>query len=639
MKINKYTNKNPIECSLNQLKQIKIKLVTQTDLEDLWNYLVSNYHYLGHKRIIGKRLKYLVFTDDQPIAAIGWKSAYIKFLARDEYIGWSIKQKKEYLKHVINNNRFLILNWIKIPNLASHILSQNIKQLVVDWNRIYNETPFLLETFIDPNRYKGTCYRAANWINIGKTKGYTKQGKKYTYHGLHKEAYIYVINPNFRNIIGCQRIISRRPKKSWEKEHTMMIQKIDFNPDLITWADINSDLITAMAKELQIFHNDFQDAFIRREQKILSECYLKGLLSDIERKNIELIALRYLGPQGVRSLQFFLSNCKIDDDALNLKYKKQLSNLISSADGMITLDSSEMAKKGNESVGVAPQYCNNLGKVENCQSGVFLGYTGANGYGLVDKQLYMPERWFTGEYKTRLDKCKVPDDITFKTKIEIGIDMIEQAIKENLFNAKWVGADTTFGNDSKFRNKIDSLGLYYLVNIKKNTLVWLTSPEVETYTVTDNNGNEIEKQKVSEESEKPMHVEDVVKENIINWQKVKLTEGAEGPLFAEMGCVKIIEHIDGLPQKELQLFVRKNPDGTLKYFFSNALNESLAKLGAMCIKRYPIEQCFKDGKKNLGMDHYEHRSWIAWYRHMSYVFLGMLFLLKLRLLFKKNSQH
>ena len=93
-----------------------------------------------------------------------------------------------------------------------------------------------------------------------------------------------------------------------------------------------------------------------------------------------------------------------------------------------------------------------------------------------------------------------------------------------------------------------------------------------------------------------------------------------------------------IEQKELLLFVRKDPDGEIKYFFSNVLNESLEKLSRICIRRYSIEQCFKDGKKNLGMDHYEHRSWKAWHRHMMYVFMGMLFLLKLRIKYKKKSQ-
>ena len=167
-----------------------------------------------------------------------------------------------------------------------------------------------------------------------------------------------------------------------------------------------------------------------------------------------------VSPGEVRSLQKFMTNYRWDEDLMLRKIENMLAELISTGDGMITLDSSEIIKKGNESVGVARQYCGCLGKVENCQSGVFIGYTSSKGYGLIDRQLYMPQIWFEPEYEQRRKKCYVPDDLSFMTKIEIGLQLIEKAIERGHFSSRWIGADATFGVDSKFRDKVDSMEMY-----------------------------------------------------------------------------------------------------------------------------------------------------------------------------------
>ncbi len=130
---------NPIECSLSDLGEIRLEMVSGSSLEPLWNTLVREYHYLGHQRIFERLLKYLTFVHSRPIAALGWITASIRLEARDCFIGWSKEQQKKYLKHVVNNNRFLIPNWIRIKNLASYLLARGIKAVTRDRHEKYGQ--------------------------------------------------------------------------------------------------------------------------------------------------------------------------------------------------------------------------------------------------------------------------------------------------------------------------------------------------------------------------------------------------------------------------------------------------------------------------------------------------------------------
>ena len=471
----------PVECSLSDLGEIRLEMVSGSSLEPLWNILVRKYHYLGHQRIFGRRLKYLAFIEQRPIAALGWKTASIRLEARDCFIGWSDEQRKKYLKHVVNNNRFLIPEWIRVPNLASHLLASSVNAVTRDWQQRYGQRLFLLETFVNPVYFKGSSYRAANWIYVGNTKGYGLGRAGYEYHGLIKEVYVYVVERDFRKILGCR----QRPffwkcpiSQKKEKADSMIIQRADYDPDLIDWEGLNPEMIEKLAEELVEFHDEFRDAFCRVEQRILGQYYLQGLLGNVQRKNVEAIALQYLGTSRVRALQKFMTNYRWDEAVLLAKVQVILSGLIAEENGMITLDGSDIPKKGNESVGVSRQYCGNTGKIDNCQAGVFVGYTSTKGYGLIDRELYMPERWFTDEYAERREKCQVPESLIFKTKNQIGLELIRKALDTELFPVGWVGFDAGFGNDSKFRDAVDSLQVNYLGDIKSNTLVWLNRPKV-----------------------------------------------------------------------------------------------------------------------------------------------------------------
>ncbi len=173
-------------------------MVRKSSREELWNYLVHKYHYLGKPLIVGSYLKYIAYLDGQIVACIGWGSAAWKVEARDRFIGWDKDTRKGHLHLIADNVRFLILPWVRVPHLASKILAANIKLLVKDWLDFYNVPLVLLETFVDISRFQGTCYKAANWLHVGKTTGSAKRGASYHYHGRPKAVFVYPLDKRFR---------------------------------------------------------------------------------------------------------------------------------------------------------------------------------------------------------------------------------------------------------------------------------------------------------------------------------------------------------------------------------------------------------------------------------------------------------
>ncbi len=631
-----------VECSLKELGEIRFTLVSGGPREAVWNKLVREHHYLGHQRMFGRRLKYLAYAQERPIGAFGFKSASIRLEARDCFIGWSEQQRKKYLKHIVNNSRFLIPKWIKVPNLASHLLGRAVKLVKADWYQRFGLKVLLLESFVNPLYFKGISYQASNWIYAGTTKGYSLSNEGYEYHGNLKEIYVYVVERNFRAIIGCQ----QRPfsptcpiRRNKEEADSMMIQKADYHPDLIDWEWLTPEVVKNLAEELVAFHEEFRDVFGRVEHHILGENYLQGLLSNIPRKNVEAITLEYLESSRVRSMQKYISIYSWDDSLMLAIAKNKLSDLIVEENGMLTVDESGIPKKGKESVGVAQQYCGNTGKLDNCQVGVFVGYTSEIGYGLIDRGLYMHKSWFEEDYRERREKCKVPEELEFKTKNQIALELLQQNLDSGQFQAGWVGFDAGFGGDHNFRDAIDLLDVNYLGGIKSNTLVWLNRPEVRIPTYSGK-GRPAVKPQVLEGEPAAVSVSEIANDPDLAWEVAVLAEGAKGPVIARLCFIRVVEHRDGLPGKDLWLVIRKDAGGKLRYAFSNAPADIPKKqlIRAMTM-RWPIEQCFEDGKKYLGMDHYEHRGWTAWHRHMTYVILALLFLLRLRLAFKKNSLH
>jgi len=633
---------SPITGVLADLQPITLHLVSKTPLEALWDKLVRQYHYLSYQKLLGHRLKYLVFSNNRPVAALSWSAPALKIRVRDCFVGWSAQQRKNNLNRIANNSRFLILPWVQIPNLASYVLSLNIRQLNSDWEQHFHTTLLLLETFVDPRYFKATSYKAANWRFIGQTQGSSKLKQGYVYHGAAKEVYVYVLNNAFRKIIDCTQKpcdLFHRPPQTLKKveELQMLLKQSQWHPELTPKMQLTEQDVNAMADELIGFHEQFHSCYGRLEHQRLGLAYFSGLLSNVKAKSIEPIALEFLDKQSVRSLQMFMKNGCWDHDGMQSTHQSLLSELLSDPEGMINTDSSEFAKKGKESVGVARQYCGSLGKTENCQSGVFVGYSSEKGYGLLASRLYMPKIWFSEEYEKRRKDNLVPEELTFKTKNQIALDLITQVAQTNLFSAKWIGCDAAFGSDQKFLDALPK-HMYYFADIKSTTKVFLKKPK--TYVPAyKGKGRHPKKIRLLPDQPQPQTVADLANSKRLNWRNVVLAEGSKGPIVAKATCMRVYVSKDNLPaDKPVWLFIRRKSDGQIKFSISNAPEcTSFAELCRASIMRWPIEQCFKEGKDQIGMDHYEHRSWPAWHRHMIYVSLALNFFMRLRIKFKKNS--
>jgi SRSO17 transposase len=368
-----------------------------------------------------------------------------------------------------------------------------------------------------------------------------------------------------------------------------------------------------------VFHGIFEDGFRRIEQIDLSLCYLQGLLSGLNRKTIELIALKFRSANNVRNLQRFMGEYKWDEEYIGNKHKEEVSKALLVEGGVLSVDSSEIAKKGKESVGVSRQYCGRLGKVENCQSGVYVGYASVKGHALIERKLFMPKKWFTEEYGERRTKCKVPKELVFKKKTELASEMIGEIQKSGFFPCRWITCDTIFGNSPDFLKKLPS-DIYYLADIPNDKSVYI-------------------KTKSNSASKAGVKVSEIAKEEKTEWKYTKLAEGSKGPVFGYVARVRVLIEENNDKKNERWLFLRKiSNTGELKYCISNAPEETgIEEMVHVSTMRWPIERSFQEGKSELGMADYEHRSWQAWHRHMTYVFLAQLFLLRISHMLKKNT--
>ena len=165
-------DRSPLRCSLRELRPLVFRQVRRTPEEALFNGLIEQHHYLGYTQPVGAHLKYLVYeASERPVAALCFASAPRHLRPRDRFIGWSAEARQRNLHSIAYNPRFLIPPWVEVPHLASHVLGRMARLVSADWERMYGHPLYFLETFVDPERYRGTCYRAANWVVLGETTG------------------------------------------------------------------------------------------------------------------------------------------------------------------------------------------------------------------------------------------------------------------------------------------------------------------------------------------------------------------------------------------------------------------------------------------------------------------------------------
>jgi hypothetical protein len=192
-----------IEGRLRNLQPLDFELVRRTARERLFNSLMEEHHYLGYEQPVGEHLKYLVWAQGRPVACLAFCSAPRHLASRDCYIGWSAEARRRNIRFLAYNTRFLILPWVRVEHLASHILGRIAARISADWQRLYGHPVYFLETFVDPARFRGTCYRAANWVLLGNTTGRGKQSNSYVPNRSIKEVLGYPLNANFRHLL-CQ---------------------------------------------------------------------------------------------------------------------------------------------------------------------------------------------------------------------------------------------------------------------------------------------------------------------------------------------------------------------------------------------------------------------------------------------------
>lgn len=192
----------PIEGELRELGPLEFQLVRRTGDEPLFNSLLEQHHYLHYEQPVGAHLKYLVWSQSRPIACLAWSSAPRHLGARDRYIGWSPAARRQNLHFLAYNLRYLLVPWVRVKNLASHILGRMALRISRDWENLYGHPLYFLETFVDPVRFRGTCYYAANWVRLGETTGRGKASNSHLPNRSIKHVLGYPLHPRFRELLG-----------------------------------------------------------------------------------------------------------------------------------------------------------------------------------------------------------------------------------------------------------------------------------------------------------------------------------------------------------------------------------------------------------------------------------------------------
>lgn len=194
-------DQSPVNGKLSQIKPLRFCQVRRTGLEKLFNSLIEHYHYLGYCHPVGEQLKYIVYCQQRPIACLAWSSAPRHIGCRDRFIGWSAHSRKAHIHLLAYNSRFLILPWVRVGYLASHILARMAKIVCQDWQAIYRHPIYYLETFVDKQRFAGTCYKAANWIYLGDTTGRGKNDHTNKVNRSIKAVWGYPLSKHFRTLL------------------------------------------------------------------------------------------------------------------------------------------------------------------------------------------------------------------------------------------------------------------------------------------------------------------------------------------------------------------------------------------------------------------------------------------------------
>lgn len=376
---------------------------------------------------------------------------------------------------------------------------------------------------------------------------------------------------------------------------------------LIAEAQVDDQAFRGVVERLEKFVEPFALRLARREQVQHALDFVAGLVSDVDRKNTESIAYRH--DQERKELQHFIGQSNWDHQPLILELAGQVGRELGCSDAVLVFDPSGFPKKGTESVGVQRQWCGRLGKVDNCQVGIYMGYASDTEHALVNMRLYLPEDWATDSKRRK--KCHVPRTIRFRTRHELCLEMLDET--GHLLPHAWIAGDDEIGRSSGFRGKLRSRGERYLLAVPSNTLIRDMDAQPPAY-----RGDGAPRKT-------PFVRVDKWRESLADdaWQKIDVRDGEKGPLVIEIVKCRVQAKTDRRrvgPDEMLVVIRLRDEQGAVKhdYYLSSAAPETeLTEFARVAKAEHRIEDCLKRGKTEAGLADYEVRSWSGWYHHQT----------------------
>ena len=390
--------------------------------------------------------------------------------------------------------------------------------------------------------------------------------------------------------------------------------------------------ITQCADLLREFHGRFAPEFYDRRQAQTSQKVLHGLLLRGVRANAAKTARAVPGAD-VDSVQHFMGRSPWDHRPIIDQLHHLTADHIGHPEAILAVDDSGFAKKGHKSFGVKRQYSGTLGKVDNCQIGVFAAYVSPLGRCLVDEELYLPTEWC--EDQKRREEAQVPEDVRFRTKPELALREIARA-HEGPLPFQWVACDDLYGQSGAFRDGVAQLGLRYVAEVPCAKKVWTEHPPLKG-PGPSGGGRPRQKWSLRDDAPDPQTVQDVAA-SITDWQPIRCRRGTKKPIRSEWAARRVYPRRDGLPGQQRWLLIQRPPDDEDKYYLSNAGPDvPIEKMARVATKEWFVEQCFRDEKTQIGLDEYEVRKWQGWHHHMTMCMLALAFLMLVQRSWEKKG--
>ena len=375
--------------------------------------------------------------------------------------------------------------------------------------------------------------------------------------------------------------------------------------------------------ELDQFLERYVPLFGREATQDHARRFVQGLLLGADRRSVENIAEAIDGCV-VRSLQKFIAQSPWSDDQLLEQLQEHVVEDFGEPDATLNVDETGFPKKGTKSVGVKRQYAGCLGRTDNCQIGVFVNYRSTKGHTLIDRRLFVPEEWAADT--RRRAEAGVPEAVVFRTKPQLALEMVQQALARNV-PFSWVTGDSVYGDSPTFVQGVRGLGKWYVVDTSADARVWLTEPVVIAAGTKGARGRATTRPRVTT---KPERVDAVIARlPATAWRRVVVAEGSQGPRIFEYASLWVWFSEEGLPSGRERLLVRRSVDqqAEVKCHRSNASEEiSLEKLAQVRGCHWSVEQSFQAAKGECGLDEYETRGWVGWHHHTALSLLALWFL-------------